>query len=81
MRNIASVTVATRRSAMSDAVRSICREGAGKPIIEPPSLNLAEVLFVRLFRGEVTTIAAPGAKLLHELSDLQVRSGLAKDDK
>jgi hypothetical protein len=25
-RNIASVTVATRRSAMSDAVRSICRE-------------------------------------------------------
>lgn len=35
--------------------------GAGKPITEPPSLNLAEVLLVRPFRGEVTMIADPGA--------------------
>src|ERR1700723_3491182 len=60
-RNIASVTVATRRSAASDAVRSICRGAAGKPITEPPSLNLTEVPLVRSFRGEVTMIADPGA--------------------
>src|ERR1700677_4788296 len=61
-RNIASVTVATTRSATSDAVRSICRGGAGKPITEPPSWNISLkcCLFVR-FGGEIPMIVVPGA--------------------